>query len=292
MRRAAVAAGSAAPCQRARITGCDVLRHLDACVLRYVAQRDESDGGGVLCRARPCGTARACAWAGLARGVCMAQWRSSEDRTPYRGIDHGPVSSSRAYRWFIHLHPPGVLRLRARYAYIVSRNEYDNARVGQVRHCCDMQSASSVLGSTAQAQSARSDGATVRRARSSRELRSRVARCAAVRLIKPDHEPTVVPAMVGAEPPSAVHDPALPFRFRRSGAEPRRRTVRGSTPASGAAARDSGPPSPQSSMQRHPWCHCRRAAWALRPWAWPPSDGPTADGAGCWLLHDMPCNSC
>ena len=36
---------------------------------------------------------------------------------------HGPVSSSRAYRWFIHLHPPGVLRLRARYAYIVSRNE-------------------------------------------------------------------------------------------------------------------------------------------------------------------------
>ena len=78
---------------------------------------------GVSCVAHGHGIARACAWAGLARGVCMAQWRSSEDRTPYRGIDHGPVSSSRAYRWFIHLHPPGVLRLRARYAYIVSRNE-------------------------------------------------------------------------------------------------------------------------------------------------------------------------
>ena len=59
------------------------------------------------------------------------------------------------------------------------------------------------------------------------------------------------------------------------------------------AAPSPAEPSPQSSMQRHPWWHCRRAAWALRPWAWPPSDdGPTADGAGCWLLHDMPCNSC
>ena len=71
------------------------------CVLRYAAQRDESDGGGVLCRARPWNRASlACAWTLARRARSLAHALISHLRIEPH------TASSRAYRRFIHLQPP------------------------------------------------------------------------------------------------------------------------------------------------------------------------------------------